>query len=71
MASQQNRNSCRTCRFWSPTPVVLFGECRRYAPGPIATNEGIRAYFPLTARGAWCGEWSISPNAQLPRVIVG
>ncbi len=56
---------CKNCRYWSLVfGESRYGECRRYAPHPIAQMmpeegelETYWASFPVTPDGAWCGDF--------------
>jgi hypothetical protein len=46
---------CATCFYWqSERPP--WGRCRRYPPILVMLPEGLRARFPNTAGGWFCGE---------------
>lgn len=55
---------CRDCVFWEPPTDGGGGEgeCRFFAPAPVASSGGrpkkpLRAAWPATAADEWCGEW--------------
>ena len=56
------RPVCSQCIYWttdhtSRTPTA--GHCHRFPPGVyISPNGTVVQKFPMTDRGAWCGEWS-------------
>lgn len=56
------RPVCAQCIYWvtdhtSKTPTA--GHCHRYPPGVFVNPNGtVVQKFPMTDRGAWCGEWN-------------
>ena len=47
--------TCHTCKhFMEQTDVQ--GLCRRFPPEPIATSEGVTAFFPAMLNDGLCGE---------------
>lgn len=58
---------CSRCRFWDNSPAgdyhspdhagnIEFGRCRAHAP--VLPPSGIRALWPTTHAGDWCGEFA-------------
>lgn len=79
--------SCKTCRFWDETNIGEpdFGVCRKHAPREVrkplerSLITCLAAYWPMTRRLEWCGEWeakeclcgakrSIGPVKTLERI---
>lgn len=59
------RVACSTCCYWQRPDRqsygfdgdrVQTGQCRRMPPIPMMTEKGLRATWPLTLDGHWCGE---------------
>ena len=70
MSNSTSRPRCDTCRFWREIKDDDFGECRKYAPRPIAhpdlphgarygEHPGVPTSDPMwlqTYTEDWCGE---------------
>ena len=61
---------CKTCVYWMTDRSTTDGQCTRYPPTPIVTQEPelrmggittmtvrINSYFPRTREEIVCGEW--------------
>lgn len=58
---------CATCKSWmldfpdEPTATERLngkGECRRHAPQPIVTQQGVVSIFPVTGGMVLCDEYT-------------
>jgi hypothetical protein len=48
---------CKTCVFFVFEPQNDVGECRRYPPANIATENTLTYEFSITEPEFWCGEY--------------
>lgn len=57
---------CATCVFWVEQPKVerSNGQCRRYPPAVMRTDQGLRSMWPLTHADEWCGEHATTADTE-------
>lgn len=65
--------SCSTCACWQRTGDDV-GECRRYAPQPVAAPRSETAdvvtQWPVTTATDWCRQYQPPPLEQSTQVLV-
>jgi len=49
-AKREKIESCRTCRYFNPTPKGGHGDCHYLPPNPDS-------FFPTTYPDMWCGQY--------------
>jgi len=58
---RMSKPRCDQCRYWMETTHVD-GECRRYAPHPLATP----VHWVRTRSDDWCGDFLRKPELMPP-----
>lgn len=53
---------CKTCVFFHMDPKHDVGECRRYPPTNIPTENALSYEFSITEPEFWCGEFRRQTN---------